>query len=577
MPPIPTTLQELLLARLDQLPPRTKALAQLAALLGREFSHDVLRAVSFLEEEELRRDIEQLERARLLFQQGWPPQLTYAFKHALVQDAAYQSLPRSTRQHFHTRIFHVLSERFPAIREEQPELLAHHASRAGLAAQAVVLWRRAGQCAGAKSALSEAISHFTRALEQLALLPSSHERDEQEIALQIELGQALISTKGYTAREVEEAYTRARVLCERYGDTPASVVWGIWVVTLLRGDREETDRLITLFQHLAENSEDPTTAVLSHGVIAGWCFWRGAYAEASRHGARVKEAIRRDRALGDVSRIRGGGIQSYVSEQLLHVQLFDAFGECMRGNMGRARELYEQGLVMAEAHPYAVGIVLSFCASIEYEAGEPETARDLAIRLNSLSAGNGFPFNLAIGQCVQGWATAELGDVKAGIAIIQQGLGLLRAMGTMMVYPTCLGCLLKAQLRAGQLAEGMATVEEGLRLLEKLMSRRALTELLRLRGELQLRRGELEAARASLEQAREEAHASGALLHELRATLVLARLLSQSGETHQARVLLSEILDRFTGDPDLRDSKAARELLAGLSSEPEPPPGIPPG
>ncbi|PTL78755.1 protein kinase [Vitiosangium sp. GDMCC 1.1324] len=576
IPPIPATLQELLLARLDQLQPRAKALAQLAALLGREFNHDVLRAVSFLGEDELKQDIERLEQAGLLFQQGWPPQLTYAFKHALVQDTAYQSLPRSTRQHFHTRIFHVLSERFPAMMEEQPEVLAHHASRAGLAAQAAELWQRAGQRAGAKSACSEAVTHFTRALEQLALLPASRERDEREIALSVELGQILISTKGYAASEVEEAYSRARALCERYGDVPSSVLWGIWVVALVRGEREDTGRIAALYQGLIESSDDPTTGVVSHAALAAWNFWRGAYTEALRHCAQAREVLDRERALGDVAHIRGGGIQSYVSEQILYVQLTEAFGESMRGNMVRAREAYQRALAMAEAHPYAVAVVLSFCASIEYEAGEPEAARDLSNRLISISAGNGFLFTLALGHCVHGWATAELGDAAAGIATIRQGLGLLRAMGAMVVYPTCLGCLLKAQLLAGQLAEGLAAVEEGLGLLETLMARRSRTELLRLRGEFLLRQGETEAARASLEQARQEAHDSGATLHELRAVSSLARLMRQSGETQEARVLLSEVCDRFTEGLDLRDHKAARELLAELSSEPEHSPGSPP-
>jgi serine/threonine protein kinase/tetratricopeptide (TPR) repeat protein len=524
--PIPTTLHELLQARLDQLPPRTKALAQLAALLGREFGHEVLRAVSFLEEDELRQEIELLERAGLLFQRGWPPHLTYAFKHALVLDAAYQSLTRSTRHHYHTRLFHVLSERFPAMAEEQPEVLANHATRAGLSEQAVSLWLRAGQQAAAKSALPEAIHHYTRALEQLAVLPASRERDEREIALRVELGQALVSTKGFADKGVEEAYTRARELCEKYGEVPLSVLWGIWVVSLTRGVREDVDQLETLFRRL-ETREDPTTQVVVHAKLGALEFWRGHYTESLRQCVLAIEQSRQDSSLQEtLMRIRGGGSQSYVAEQMLHAHLYAAFSEAMLGNADRARAICKEALALADAmqHPYAVAVALSFCASIEYQTNEPEAARDLANRLIAVSNKNGFLFTLAIGLCVLGWATAKLGNPHVGIATVQQGLGLILAMGALLIYPTCLVCLLEAQLLAGQIDEGLANVKRGLEMLDTLLAERARGELMRLQGEFLLQRGESEAARQSLEQALAAARSSGAKLHEQRAAASLAAL-----------------------------------------------------
>ncbi|HEX5749985.1 MAG TPA: protein kinase [Archangium sp.] len=561
---IPATLHELLLARLDHLPPRTKALAQLAALLGREFGQEVLRAISLLPEDELQRDIEQLEQAGLLFQQGWPPHLTYAFKHALVQDAAYQSLPRSTRKHYHTRIFHVLSERFPEMAEEQPEQLANHATRAGLAEQAVTLWQRAGQRAAAKSALPEAISHLTQALEQLELLPASRERDEREIGLRVELGQALVATKGYAAREVEEVYTRAHALCERYGDVPLSVVWGIWVVALVRGNREDAARVEARFQRILETHDDPTTQVVIHAALGSLEFWRGAYAEALRHCTLAKGLIRQEHPLETLARIRGGGSESYFSEQVLYTPLYEAFTESMLGNIARARAAYQEALALAEAmqHPYAVAVTLSYCASIEYEVEEPEAARDMANRLIAVSAGNGFLSTLAIGYCVLGWATARLGEAEKGIPLIQQGLGLIQAMGALVMYPTCLVCLIKAYLVSGRIDEGLAAVKEGLKVLEPLLARRAHPDLLWLQGEFQLRKGETEAARASFEQALTLARHSGAALHALRSAASLARLLAQSGEEQKARELLTEVLGGVSADASLRDYRAAQELLA---------------
>ncbi|MDY7232525.1 protein kinase domain-containing protein [Hyalangium rubrum] len=576
--PIPTTLHELLQARLDQLPAQTKALAQLAALLGREFSHDVLHAVSFLEEDELRQTIERLERAGLLFQQGWPPHLTYSFKHSLIQDAAYQSLTRSTRQHYHTRLFHVLSERFPTMAQEQPELLANHATRAGLSEQAVELWQRAGQLAASKSALAEAIHHFTRALEQLAFLPPSRERDEREITLRVELGQGLVSTKGFAAKEVEEVFTRAHELCEQYGEVPFSVLWGIWAVALVRGSREDTDQLEALFYRLLETQADATTQVVVHSSLGTLEFWRGHYAESLRHNTLAKQLSREDPSMRNLARIRGGGSQSYVAEQVLHAHLSGAFGESMLGNIDRARELCQEALALAEAmqHPYAVALTLSFAATIEYEVDEPEVARDLANRLIAVSTRNGFLFTLATGYCVLGWATARLGDPQAGIPIVQQGLGLLQAMGALLIYPTCLVCLLKAQLLAGQNAEGLAATKEGLSMLDTLLARRARGDLLRLQGEFLRQQGALEAARASMELALAEARDCGARLHELRAAASLARLLRQSGNVSEAHAVLAETCGRFPGGSELRDYKVARELLTELSGHEEAP-GATPG
>jgi predicted negative regulator of RcsB-dependent stress response len=214
---------------------------------------------------------------------------------------------------------------------------------------------------------------------------------------------------------------------------------------------------------------------------------------------------------------------------VLHAHLYAAFSEAMLGNIDRSREISKAALALADAmqHPYAVATTLSFCASIEYEVNEPEAARDLANRLIAVSSKNGFLFTQAIGVCVLGWATAQLGDPQAGIATIQQGLGLIQAMGALLIYPTCLVCLLKAQLLAGQSTEGLAAAKQGLTMLDTLLDQRSRGELLRLQGEFLLQQGETEAARASLEQALAEARSSGAKLHEQRAAVSLAQLLPQ--------------------------------------------------
>ena len=207
------------MARLDRLG-AAKAVAQLGATLGREFSYELLQAVSPVDATVLQQALQQLVDAELLYQRGLPPQATYLFKHALIQDTAYQSLLKSTRQQYHNQIAQVLEERFPETHEAQPELLAHHYTEAGLVEQAVPYWQEAGQKANQRSAHVEAISHLTKGLELLTSLPDTPERTQRELILQIALGTPLIVTKSQAAPEVERVYARARELCQQLGETP---------------------------------------------------------------------------------------------------------------------------------------------------------------------------------------------------------------------------------------------------------------------------------------------------------------------------------------------------------------------
>jgi class 3 adenylate cyclase/tetratricopeptide (TPR) repeat protein len=239
LPPlaIPATLQDALMARLDRLA-MVKEVAQLGAVLGREFAYELLRAVAPLDEATLQHGLTRLVEAELLYQRGILPQATYLFKHALVQDAAYQSLLRSTRQQYHQRIAQVLEAQFAETLETQPEVLAHHYTEAGLTAQAIPHWQRAGERAVGRSAHVEAIGHFRMALEVLELLPDAPERVRQELTLQRALGASLLATQGFAAPDVERAYTRAWALCQRLGDTPEifPVLFGLWGFYETKGD-----------------------------------------------------------------------------------------------------------------------------------------------------------------------------------------------------------------------------------------------------------------------------------------------------------------------------------------------------
>ena len=286
LPPlaIPATLHDSLMARLDRLA-TVKGLAQLGATLGREFAYDLLQAVSPWDEGTLRRGLSQLVEAEFLYQQGLPPQATYLFKHALIQDAAYQSLLRSTRQQHHQRIAQVLEARFPDICETQPELLAQHYTEAGLMAQAIPYWQQAGQRAIERSANLEAIGHLTKGLEVLTALPDTPDRTRQELDLQTALGPALRNIKGWSSPEAAQAYTRARELCQQVGETPQlfPVLFGLWTSSVVRPEFQTARALGEQLLHLGQHAVDPTLLTQAHWVLGFTLFFMGAFAPARVH------------------------------------------------------------------------------------------------------------------------------------------------------------------------------------------------------------------------------------------------------------------------------------------------------
>jgi predicted ATPase len=224
---IPATLRDSLMARLDRLP-TVREVGQLAAVLGREFAYEVLQALAVVEEPTLQEGLAQLVEAELLYQRGRPPRATYMFKHALIEDVAYATLLKSTRQQYHHQIARLWEARFPEMVETQPELLAHHYTEADQSETALHYWQQAGERARQRSANAEAISHLTQGLAVLTALPDTPERARHELDLHIALGNALIAVKGYAAPEVEQTYRRARDLCRQLGEPPdlLPTLWG---------------------------------------------------------------------------------------------------------------------------------------------------------------------------------------------------------------------------------------------------------------------------------------------------------------------------------------------------------------
>jgi predicted ATPase len=262
---IPATLQDSLMARLDRLM-TAKVIAQLGATIGRRFTYELLLVVSQMDEATLQQELGRMVEAEPLYQRGLPPQATYTFKHALITDAAYQSLLRSTRQQYHQHVAQVLEAQFPETVETQPELLAYHHTEAGLNEKAVDYWHQAGEKAVQRSAHVEAIHHLPKGRELLRLLPDTPERALQELTLQRTLGVSLLATKGIAAPEVEHAYTRARALCDQVQDTQQifPVLFGLFSYYLVRGDFSITREFAEQLLALAQRQQDTSCLVEAH-------------------------------------------------------------------------------------------------------------------------------------------------------------------------------------------------------------------------------------------------------------------------------------------------------------------------
>src|SRR6516225_8650808 len=273
------------MARLDRLGAAAKEVAQVGAALGREFSYELLAAVAQRSAAELDAALDQLVVAGLAFRRGGPPQATFLFKHVLVQDAAYGTLLRGKRQELHDRVAHVLEKQWPETAETQPELLAHHCAQAGLVERAIAYYARAGQRAVARSAMAEAIAQLTKGLELLTSLPDSASRQRQELELQIALGRAMVTTQGYAAPAVGEAYARARALCERLDRPPeiVPVLYGQWVHYLLKGPLRQAREIAAEFLQRGEDGANVPITMVGHRLSGSSCFHLGEFLAARTH------------------------------------------------------------------------------------------------------------------------------------------------------------------------------------------------------------------------------------------------------------------------------------------------------
>ena len=492
LPPlaIPATLQDALMARLDRLAV-VKDVAQLSAVLGREFPYELLRAVALLDEVTLQQALAQLVGAELLYQRGVPPQASYLFKHALIQDTAYQSLLKSTRQQYHQRIAQVLTTRFPETVERQPEVAAHHYTEAGLTSEAIDYWQRAGQQALQRSAHAEAMSHLTRALDLLTTLPESRARSQQELVVQMTLGIVLRATKGQAAPEVERLYTHAHELCERVGEPLQRfrVLWGLWMVYSNRGAYHPMLHVGEQLLSLAEHLQDPDLLLEAHHALWASYFLGGELAAARPHfeqGLRLYEPQRHRTHAA----LYSGHDPGVCCHQLAAPSLW------LLGYPDQAVANSQAALALAEqlAHPYTLTLALYFAAMVHHLCRDVPLTQARAEALMTVATEQEFPLHVAQAMPLRGWTLTENGRAEEGIAQIQQGLAAYQATGATRDRPYYLALLAEASAKVGQPTAGLEALAEALATLAKSGVPWWEAELYRLRGELLLLSADHEAA-----------------------------------------------------------------------------------
>lgn len=555
---IPTTLADSLMARLDQLA-SAKEVAQIGAVLGREFPHDVLRAVCELPDGELDRALARLAETDVLYAHGVLPDVTYVFKHALVRDAAYESLVRPARQALHRRVAAALEERLATATQDESAVLAHHLERAEDFEKAVRYWKRAGDRSMAHAAYAESITLFERGVALLERLPPSQSRSRSELALMESLGTALLLTRGYSAPEVDRTFMRARDLCHELGiDVPVRALYGAYAFHVVRSDREASTALLSQLHRLAERSGEPVAQITAHASTGLHAFLSGDF------------VVARDEMTAATKWYDTDGYRAFFREYGYDGGLYPfamlMWALWILGYPERSLAVRDQIFALAElnASPHSRLIAFTFAAVLAHDRREPEVARDMAEQVLRIAAEQHLLHWAGPATCIHGWVAVQGGEMDRGRAEIQRGLAILDAVGFRTWRGYYLSYLAESDLARGAAVGGLEAVHEALAMAQTLLDRFYEAELHRLEGELRRRQGELSTAEASFRHALEIASRQHARAFELRAAVSCSRLLSDRGDRKGARALLEPVYRSFTEGFRTRDLQEASALLTEL-------------
>jgi predicted ATPase len=488
----------------------------------------------------------------------------YTFKHALIQDAAYESLLKSTRQHYHQRIVQVLEAQFPETTVAQPELLAHHCTEAGFLAQAVGYWHKAGQKAIERSAHVEAIAHLRQGLELLKTLPETSERTRREVDMLIALGASLHATQGMGALEVGETYTRARQSCQQMGEPLQlfPILRGLWNYYLIRAEYHTAYELGEQLLILAQHMQDTAMLCSAHRALGSTLLFLGVVADAQTHFA---QGI----AFYDLQQHRASAFL-YGEDAGMICHSYAAWTLWSLGYADQGRTQMDEAVTLAQqvACPFSLSFALVSAAMFHTFRREEHDTQERAAAAINLAKEQGFPFWVALGSLLRGWGLAQqAGQAQEGIEQMSQGLTAWRATGAELGRPYYLALLAEAHSIIGQSEAGLAVLTEALTLVDKTEERWYEPELHRLKGALLLQQNSDNQAEAEtcFHHALDIARNQQAKSFELRTATSLSRLWQQQGKRQEAHDLLAPVYDWFTEGFDTADLQEAKALLDALA------------
>jgi predicted ATPase len=567
---VPPSLHASLMARLDRLGP-AKEVAQVGAAIGREFSHALVAAVVRKPEQEVSPVLDRIVRAGLLLRQGVPPHANYLFKHALIQDAAYGTLLREPRRALHARIGETLESGFPDVAENQPEILAHHFTEAALIEKAASLWGKAGQRSLARSALVEAAAQFTRALDQIAILPATPGLRREQIKLQVALMTPLMHIKGYSAPETKAAAERARLLieqAERLGEPPEdplllfSALYGFWYANLATFNGDVACDLAAQFLALAEKRRATIPLMIGHRLVASSSQYTGDIVDSRAH---YDQAL----ALYDPAKHRSLATRFGQDIRVVVLSLRPT-PLWMLGYPEAALADVDQALKDARETGHAASLMyaLAMTSFLHLLLGNYAVVNAQADELVTLAEEKSAPFWKAWGQLFHGHVWALTGKPSDAVHQITSGIAAYRSTGATLGLTAWLVYLVKAHTELRQFDDAWRCIGEAMFMIERTKERWWEAEVNRIAGELALIAPKTDAARAEdyFERALAVARQQQAKSWELRASMSLARLWRDQGKVQQARELLAPVYGWFTEGFDTRDLKDAKVLLEELAA-----------
>jgi class 3 adenylate cyclase len=559
---VPDTLRDSLMARLDRLG-KVKEIAQIGAALGREFNYELLSAVAQTPKSEIDVALKRLAAAGLVSCRGLPPDAVYVFKHAMVQDVAYDSLLKSKRQELHGRIAHAIQKRFPDAEESEPELLAYHYSAAGMTEAAIPHWRRAGELALRVMALNEAIAHLQKGLDLIASVPPSTRRDVEELNLRTLLGAAWMARSGWAAPEVGAALRPALPLIASTGHDQSRlpVLYGLWINVLTQGRIAESLQWVDEMLDAAAVTQDPCLTISAHRAAMTSQYCLGNFVEARRHGDVVASLYDVERHWHLVILLNNDPLTAQGNFAADYLWALGYPDEAVRVSVAKDEHARRRG------HPFDLAQALTTGSRAFIYRVEPEQILVRAEEAERIGREHRLPFVFEVlVQLFKSLAWLRAGHVSEGVVQLRESISNWSSHGAYIWTPYLRSCLAEGLALSGDEAGGLRLLTECIVQIERpgWEERSHLAEVLRLKGWMLGRLGRWDQAESTLLASIDVARAQQAKSWELRTSTTLAQLLIDRGDRGAARDLLAPIYGWFTEGFDTHDLKQARRLLEEL-------------